>query len=144
MICELFIELYPIKRDGLNRLNNTTICAVVPEVFYYHIGMRKLLALFTLFFCAQLYAQPFDGLSDEITNGDYGNLKAVVISRHGEIIYEDYFRGTLVNELHVLNSVTKSIGSALIGIANRQGKIQPDDELPKFFQCALPDEHREF
>ena len=45
--------------------------------------MKKFLVLFTVFFCAELYAQPFDGLSDDIANGDYGNLKAVVISRHG-------------------------------------------------------------
>ena len=56
--------------------------------------MKKLLILFTLLFCAPLHAQRFDGLSDDIANGDYGNLKAVVIPRHGEIIYEDYFRGT--------------------------------------------------
>ncbi|MDH3902027.1 MAG: beta-lactamase family protein [Xanthomonadales bacterium] len=100
--------------------------------------MKRLPVLFALFFCAQLHAQPFDGLSDDIANGDYGNLKAVVISRHGEVIYEDYFRGTFVNELHVLNSVTKSVGSALIGIANRQGKIQTDDQLPKFFNALYP------
>ena len=53
-------------------------------------------------------------------------------------IYEDYFRGAFVNELHVLNSITKSVGSALIGIANRQGKIQPEDALPKFFSALYP------
>ena len=100
--------------------------------------MKKLFFLISLFLCANLYAQSFDGLSEDIADGDYGNLKAVVISQRGEVIYEDYFRGTFINELHVLNSVTKSVGSALIGIANRQGKIRVTDKLPKFFDALYP------
>lgn len=100
--------------------------------------MKRLLILSTLFFCAELCAQSFDGLSEDIANGDYGNLKAVLISHHGEIIYEDYFRGNHANDLQLLNSVTKSVGSALIGIANRQGKIQVDDGLARFFNSLYP------
>jgi len=100
--------------------------------------MKKLLIIVTIFICSDLYAQAFDSLSNDIANGNYGNLKAVLISHRGEIIYEDYFRGTTANDLHQLNSVTKSVGSALIGIANRQGKIQLDDGLAKFFNALYP------
>ena len=55
--------------------------------------MKRFIILATLFFCAELYAQPFDNLTTQIANGDYGALKAVVISHHGQIIYEEYFRG---------------------------------------------------
>ena len=106
--------------------------------FFYYKDMKRFLILFTLFFCTVLHAQSFDGLSDDIANGDYGNLKAVLVSRQGEIIYEDYFRGNDVNDLHLLNSVTKSIGSALVGIAHRQGKIKVDDGLGKFFNTLYP------
>mgnify|MGYP001815468351 CR=1 FL=1 len=79
--------------------------------------MKKLIVILALFYANGLPAQSFDGLSDAIEDGDFGNVKSVVISRHGNIIYEDYFRGSFANELRQVQSVTKSIGSALIGIA---------------------------
>jgi CubicO group peptidase (beta-lactamase class C family) len=85
-----------------------------------------------------LSAQPFDGLSAAIEQGQFGNLKAVAISRHGEIVYEDYFRGTSADDLHQVQSVTKSVGSALIGIAQRQGKLHLDQDLDLFFGDAYP------
>ena len=106
--------------------------------FDYHINMKRLIMIFNLLFCANLHAQPFDSLTSQIANGDYGNLKAVVISHQGQIIYEEYFRGTRANDLHAVNSVTKSVGSALIGIANRQGKIELDDDMTKFFGALYP------
>ena len=91
-----------------------------------------------LLFGQNLSAQPFDGLSEAIEQGAFGNLKAVVISRHGEIIYEDYFRGSQANDLHQVQSVTKSVGSALIGIAHRQGKISLDQGMDHFFSPLYP------
>jgi CubicO group peptidase (beta-lactamase class C family) len=91
-----------------------------------------------LIFSLGISAQTFVGLSDSIEQGDFGNLKAVVISHHGEVIYEDYFRGTQADDLHLLNSVTKSVGSALIGIAHRQGKIQLDQDLNYFYNGDYP------
>lgn len=78
-------------------------------------------------------AQPFDGMSEAIAGGDFGNLEAVVISRRGEIIYEQYFRGTDADELQPVHSVTKSVASALVGIAHRQGLLELDDNLERFF-----------
>lgn len=78
-------------------------------------------------------AQPFDGLSEAIAEGEFGNLKAVVVARHGEVIYEDYFRGTGPEDLHQVQSVTKSVGSALIGIAHRRGLIRLDEDLEHHF-----------
>ena len=80
----------------------------------------------------------FDDLSQAISQGSFGNLKAVVASRHGELIYEEYFRGTGPDELHQVQSVTKSIGSALVGIAHRQGKIQLDQDMDHFFADLYP------
>jgi CubicO group peptidase (beta-lactamase class C family) len=100
--------------------------------------MKRMLLILLLFWTPSLAAQPFDGLSDSIEQGSYGNLKAVVVSRHGEIVYEDYFRGTRASDLHQVQSVTKSIGSALIGIAHRQGKLQPDQALGPFFSELYP------
>ena len=106
--------------------------------------MKRFIILFVLLFCASVKAQPFDNLTDQIANGDYGALKAVVISHHGQIIYEEYFRGTQANDLHQVHSVTKSVGSALVGIANRQGKIQLDDGMTRFFDALYPMSSEEF
>ena len=106
--------------------------------------MKRFLLLPALLFCANLYAQPFDNLSSQIANGEFGNIKAMVISHHGEVIYEDYFRGSQRNDLHQVHSVTKSVGSALIGIANRQGKIELDDNLTRFFGTLYPMTSGEF
>jgi CubicO group peptidase (beta-lactamase class C family) len=94
--------------------------------------MKRFLFLLLLF-APGVAAQPFDGLSEAISNGEFGNLKAVVISRHGEVIYEQYFRGTSTNDLHQVQSVTKSVGSALVGIAHRKGLIRLDDPLEHYF-----------
>ena len=96
-------------------------------------GPMKRLLFLLLLVAPGVAAQPFDGLSEAIQEGDFGNLKAVVVSRHGEIIYEDYFRGTTADELHQVQSVTKSVGSALIGIAHRKGLIGLDDDLEDHF-----------
>lgn len=101
-------------------------------------SLTLVLSTFLLLFGQCLSAQPFDGLSTAIEQGQFGNLKAVIISRHGEIIYENYFRGAVAGDLHQVQSVTKSIGSALIGIAHRQGKIRLDQDLEFFFGDLYP------
>ncbi len=83
-------------------------------------------------------AQTFDDLDQAIRQGAFGNLKAVVASRNGEIIFEGYYRGTGVDDLHQVQSITKSIGSALVGIAHRQGKIELDQTLGDFFEDLYP------
>lgn len=100
--------------------------------------MKRLLILVVTLWTPILAAQPFEGLSESIGQGSYGNLKAVIISRHGHVIYEDYFRGSQPNDLHQVQSVTKSIGSALIGIAQRQGKLRTDQDLGHFFSGLYP------
>jgi CubicO group peptidase (beta-lactamase class C family) len=100
--------------------------------------LKRLLIMAVMVWAPQLAAQSFDGLGESLARGDYGNIKAVIISRHGEIIYEDYFRGAQPNDLHQVQSVTKSIGSALIGIAHRQGKIALDENLGHFFSDLYP------
>jgi CubicO group peptidase (beta-lactamase class C family) len=100
--------------------------------------MAGIISSVLLLFAPALSAQTFDGLSGAIEQGSYGNLKAVIVSRHGEIIYEDYFRGTEPDDLHQVQSVTKSVGSALIGIAHRQGKIRLDQDMTQFFGGLYP------
>jgi CubicO group peptidase (beta-lactamase class C family) len=89
----------------------------------------RALVLVALLLSQTLAAQLFEGLSEVIDQGSFGDIKSVIISRHGKIIYEDYFRGSTAAELNQVQSVTKSIGSTLIGIAHRQGKITLDQDV---------------
>ena len=46
-----------------------------------------------------------------------GRVHSLLIARNGRLAYEGYFRGYDSTVPHPIQSVTKSIGSALIGIA---------------------------
>ncbi len=100
--------------------------------------MQRILIILLLCASQNLSAQSFEGLTDAIEQGGYGSLKAVLISPHGEIIYEENFHGTQANDLHMMHAVTKSVGSALIGIAHRQGKIRLDQRMNEFFSQFYP------
>ncbi|NMB58765.1 MAG: serine hydrolase [Chloroflexi bacterium] len=69
---------------------------------------------------------------------NYPNLYSILIQQGGTIVYEKYYRGhTAVTYTHVF-SVTKSVMSALVGIALDKGKIQSLDQpiadyLPEYF-----------
>lgn len=58
----------------------------------------------------------------------------LVIVQGGKIIYEKYARGFDVAKRHLQWSVTKSITSALVGVARHQGLLNLDDSL-----CAYLD-----
>jgi CubicO group peptidase (beta-lactamase class C family) len=56
--------------------------------------------------------------------GDYGTITGLVVQKRGERLYEGYFNGySAENAVHVY-SVTKSVVSALIGIALDAGHIK--------------------
>jgi CubicO group peptidase (beta-lactamase class C family) len=60
----------------------------------------------------------------EIQNGDFEEVHSLLIARHGKLVFEEYYwDGHDGDFLHNLNSVTKSIASAAIGIAVDQGLI---------------------
>ena len=59
---------------------------------------------------------------EKTINIDYQNITGLVIQKNGVKLYENYFNGyDATNAVHVY-SVTKSIISALIGIAIDQDK----------------------
>lgn len=59
-----------------------------------------------------------------IIKSEYSNISGIVIVRNGYIAYERYFNGYDSNDTHHVASVTKSIISALIGIAIDEGYIK--------------------
>lgn len=73
-------------------------------------------------------------LERNIESGQYGEIHSLLIVRHGYLCYEKYFRGAGQNDKHRMYSVTKSVTSALIGIALVEGRISSlDQSLLSFF-----------
>jgi len=58
---------------------------------------------------------------------DYDNIAGIVVLRKGKIVYESYFDGFTSKDTVHITSVTKSIISALIGIAIDKGHIKSAD-----------------
>ncbi|HPR97088.1 MAG TPA: serine hydrolase [Thermotogota bacterium] len=71
---------------------------------------------------------------DKQINDNYNNVTGMVVLKDGQPVYENYFNGYKAsNAVHVY-SVTKSIFSALIGIAIDKGLIRSvDQKVLEFF-----------
>ena len=76
-----------------------------------------------------------------ITNGTYPNIHSLLIVRNNKLVYEHYWPGEdqrwgdnfdLINHgkdsLHDIRSISKSVVSACVGIAIKQGKIKSVDQ----------------
>lgn len=70
---------------------------------------------------------------------EYSNINGIVVVRSGTIAYEKYYNGASPNDTHHVASVTKSIISALIGIAIEAGFINnADQKVLEFFPDYVP------
>ncbi|MGY3777105.1 serine hydrolase domain-containing protein [Isobaculum melis] len=63
-----------------------------------------------------------------VINTEYRNLTGIVIARKGQLAYEHYLNGVTAKAPQKVASVTKSVISALIGIAIDQGLIESVDQ----------------
>jgi CubicO group peptidase (beta-lactamase class C family) len=73
--------------------------------------------------------------ADLISSNRLGIVHALLIARDGRLVYEGYFNTFRRELLHSLQSVTKSVGSILIGIAVDRGLLRPEETLDRL----LPD-----
>ncbi|MGK0447671.1 MAG: CubicO group peptidase (beta-lactamase class C family) [Polaribacter sp.] len=74
-----------------------------------------------------------------ISKDSFPNTHSVVISKKGEIIYENYFDGYNANIPHDMKSASKSISSAIVGIAKDKSLFKNVDQsifdfLPEKYQ----------
>lgn len=70
----------------------------------------------------------------------YSNINGIVVVRNGYIAHERYFNGYGPDDTHHVASVTKSIVSAIIGIAINDGYIKNiDQKVLDFFPEYVPD-----
>lgn len=71
---------------------------------------------------------------EKIISSDYNNITGIVMRKNGEEVYEKYFNGYTANHANHVYSVTKSVFSALLGIAVRMGNIKSvNQEVLDFF-----------
>ncbi|MFC8688492.1 serine hydrolase domain-containing protein [Brevibacillus porteri] len=77
---------------------------------------------------------------DPIIKSAYSNINGIIIVRNGYIAHESYYHGYGPNDRHHVASVTKSILSALIGIAIEERLIKNvDQKVLEFFPDYTPD-----
>jgi len=59
---------------------------------------------------------------------EFPRLHCLLIVRHGHLVVEEYFNDWKADRLHMLQSVSKSFTSALVGIAISRGEFKGVDE----------------
>lgn len=64
-----------------------------------------------------------DELTTKIQSGIYKEIHSVLIVRNGYLVYEKYFHGYSKDKIQRVYSVTKSVTSLLVGIANDKENI---------------------
>lgn len=79
-----------------------------------------------------LEAPPIDFAAFERTVLDEAvHTEGVVVQHGGKVVYEKYEAGYDANKRHLAYSVSKSVGSALLGIAIEDGLLKLDDSVCK-------------
>ncbi|MEK4059779.1 MULTISPECIES: serine hydrolase domain-containing protein [Paenibacillus] len=78
---------------------------------------------------------------DPIIKSEYSNINGIVVVRNGYMAYESYYNGYGPEDTHHVASVTKSVISALVGIAIDAGYIRNVDQkvldfFPEYAQGA--------
>ncbi len=64
-----------------------------------------------------------DDLESRIRNRQVAEIDGLVIVRRGYVVMEQYSNGSSANQVHEMQSVTKSVASLVVGIAVDQGVI---------------------
>lgn len=69
-----------------------------------------------------------DAIDKEIEQGDYGILHSLVVIQNDDTVFEKYYHDWKPDQIHDLQSTTKSVLSILIGIAIDKGYIRSVEE----------------
>jgi CubicO group peptidase (beta-lactamase class C family) len=76
-----------------------------------------------------LKSEPLRDITDAIRSGLHGDIHSLLVVRNGVLVWEEYFGDSGEDDVHTLQSVTKSFASAAMGIAMARGDI-PGVETP--------------
>jgi len=90
---------------------------------------------YTSFTTEGLDSTRFKLLKDRIQDGTFRKIDGIVVAKSGKILIEEYFNDYNRYKLHEIRSATKSIGSALLGIAFEKEYIASvEDKLYSYFK----------
>ncbi|MCY8910318.1 6-aminohexanoate hydrolase [Bacillus atrophaeus] len=83
-----------------------------------------------------------------IIKSEYNNINSIVVVKNGYIAYERYFNGFGPDDTHHVASITKSIISALIGIAIDKGFIKNAEQkvldfFPEYVNNPIDEKRQE-
>jgi CubicO group peptidase (beta-lactamase class C family) len=73
------------------------------------------------------------GIDSRILTGGYPNFQGLVVAQHGKLLMDEYFYGFGPQDLHQIQSDSKSVFSILFGIAGDHGLLNPQQKLYDFF-----------
>lgn len=81
-------------------------------------------------------------------NDNYPNIYSLLVIRHGYLVYEKYYQGMDVNSYNPVYSVTKSVMSALTGIALNENILENIDQkvsdlIPDYFTSVEDQKKKE-
>lgn len=71
---------------------------------------------------------------------DHITLHSVMVLKHGNVIFENWYNEAGPDIPHVMHSVSKTFTSAAIGLAIAEGKLSLSDKVISFFPDKLPEE----
>lgn len=77
------------------------------------------------------------GCGSERPDNNLHGITSVLVARHGKLVEERYYDGTRATDRLPVFSITKSVTSALVGIAIADGKLKLDERLPWRRQVTL-------
>lgn len=93
-----------------------------------------LLNVLTIYGQSSIQKSLLDPMTHSISGNEYSGIHSVVISKNGEVVYEQYFNGFTHDSLHDSRSSFKSITSLLVGIAIDKGFIKSvNQKVYEFF-----------
>ncbi|MEK6781695.1 MAG: serine hydrolase [Bacteroidota bacterium] len=69
-------------------------------------------------------ATAIDSLIERIADGHYTDIHSILVARHNQLVLEEYFYRYDRNYVYNIQSATKSVVSALIGISLEKGEIK--------------------
>lgn len=80
-----------------------------------------------------------ESLVDRIRSGQYRDIHSLLIVRYGKLALEEYFNGWRPDSIHTMQSVSKSVTSAIVGLGIERGILYGVDERVLDFFPGLAD-----
>lgn len=81
-----------------------------------------------------------DAVLAEDKEDDNVLFESIMILKHGNVVYENWFGNAAADKPHAMHSVSKSFTATAVGMAIDEGLLKVTDKLVDFFPDQLPEE----